>query len=196
MKDTVPPSPKAALPVLTFNDAIALHINDETVRATHVAPAHTDGDAIVVFERANVLHAGDLFFNGFYPFVDLSSGGSVNGVIKAVDQLLAIANDSTRIIPGHGPLATRADLLAYRKTLATIRDRVQVAVRNGRTLQQVLASKPSADFDEKWGKGFMKPDTFIGIVYESLRSENRGKNPRSRTDYRSWCGHCDLSRSE
>jgi len=135
----------------------------------HVPPAHTDGDAIVHFTRANTLHMGDTFFNGRYPFVDLSSGGSFEGMIRAVDAGLKYANDSTRIIPGHGALATRADLMSYRAVLVGIRDRVAALIQQGKTKEQVIAAKPSAQWDETWGSGFMKPDVFLGIVYDSMK---------------------------
>jgi cyclase len=164
-----PPSPRAALPVVTFTGSVAFHLGDETIHAVHVPPAHTDGDAIVHFTRANTLHMGDIFFNGRYPFVDLSSGGSFEGVIQAVDAGLKYANDSTKIIPGHGALATRADLVSYRTVLVGIRDRVAALIQQGKTKEQVIAAKPSAEWDATWGSGFMKPDVFLGIVYESMK---------------------------
>jgi len=164
-----PPSPKAALPVVTFTESVAFYLGDETIHAVHVPPAHTDGDAIVHFTRANTLHMGDTFFNGRYPFVDLSSGGSFEGMIRAVDAGLKYANDSTRIIPGHGALATRADLMSYRAVLVGIRDRVAALIQQGKTKEQVIAAKPSAQWDETWGSGFMKPDVFLGIVYDSMK---------------------------
>jgi cyclase len=164
-----PPSPKAALPVVTFTESAAFHLGEETIQAVHVPPAHTDGDAIVHFTRANTLHMGDTFFNGRYPFVDLSSGGSFEGVIRAVDAGLKYANDSTRIIPGHGALATRADLMSYRAVLVGIRDRVAALIQQGKTREQVIAAKPSAQWDATWGSGFMKPDVFLGIVYDSMK---------------------------
>jgi cyclase len=112
---------------------------------------------------------GDTFFNGRYPFVDLSSGGSFEGMIRAVDAGLKYANDSTKIIPGHGALATRADLMSYRAVLVGIRDRVAALIQQGKTKEQVIAAKPSAQWDETWGSGFMKPDVFLGIVYESMK---------------------------
>jgi glyoxylase-like metal-dependent hydrolase (beta-lactamase superfamily II) len=141
-----------------------------------VAPAHTDGDAVVHFRRANVLHMGDLFMTGLYPFVDLSSGGSFEGVIAAADRALAIADDRTRIIAGHGPVASRADLEAYRDMMVVVRDRVKPLVQAGRTAAQIAEARPLADLDERWGKGFMKPDVFLGIVVQSLTRD--GNRPR------------------
>ncbi len=162
-----PPSPARALPVVTFNDAVTLHLNGDDVEAFHVPPAHTDGDAIVHFRRAGVVHMGDLFFNGMYPFVDLSSGGSFEGFIAAADRALALG-EVTRIIPGHGPVGTRADLRAYRDMLVTVRDRVKPLVQAGKTPAEVLAARPTADLDAKWGQGFMKPEQFLEIVAQSL----------------------------
>jgi len=162
-----PPAPARALPVVTFNDAVTLHLNGDDVEAFHVPPAHTDGDAIVHFRRAGVVHMGDLFFNGMYPFVDLSSGGSFEGFIAAADRALALG-EGTRIIPGHGPVGTRADLRAYRDMLVTVRDRVKPLVQAGKTPAEVVAAHPLADLDAKWGNGFMKPEKFVEIVAQSL----------------------------
>src|SRR5690606_13686264 len=120
---TVPASPKAALPVITFNDEASLHLNGDTAHAIHVERAHTDGDSLVWFEKANVLHMGDIFFNQMYPLIDLSTGGGIHGVIAGGERGLALANEETRIIPGHGPLATKADLAAYVAMLKDVRDR-------------------------------------------------------------------------
>ena len=169
-----PPSPPAALPVITFSDTITFYMNDDTLHTFHVRNAHTDGDAIVVFRKANVVHMGDTYFNGFYPFIDVSTDGSLIGMIAAANQVLAMTNGSTRVIPGHGPLATRADLVRYRDMLATVRQRVGRLVAQRRTLQQVIAAKPLADLDEAWGKGFLKPEQFLTLVYSSL-SERRSR---------------------
>jgi cyclase len=161
-----PAAPPKALPVVTFADAVTFHLNGDEIRAFHVPPAHTDGDSVVHFVKANVIHAGDTFFNGFYPFIDLDTGGSVAGMIGAADRMLAIADDRTRIIPGHGPLGTKADLKAFRDMLATARDRVAALVKAGKTLEQVTAAAPTADLDAKWGQGFLKPAAFVSILYK------------------------------
>ncbi|MFN0182004.1 MAG: MBL fold metallo-hydrolase [Gemmatimonadales bacterium] len=163
----VPASPKAALPVVTFGERVNFHLNGETIHAIHVRNAHTDGDAVVHFQQANAMHLGDTFFNGMYPFIDLGSGGSIDGLIAAVTTVLGYANDQTKIIPGHGPLATKADLAAYRDVLVAAREKIRAAMV-GKTLAQVLAAKPTASWDAKWGAGFMKPDDFVSIVFESL----------------------------
>jgi cyclase len=166
--EKTPASPEKALPIVTFDSTATFHLNGDDVQAVHVPPAHTDGDSFVHFHKANVIHTGDLFFNGFYPYIDLSSGGSFEGMIGAADRMLAVADDKTKIIPGHGPLADRAALKDYRDMLAGIRDRVLPLVKAGKTLAQVQAAKPTAPYDDKWGKGFLKPDDFVGIVFASL----------------------------
>ncbi|HUL79597.1 MAG TPA: MBL fold metallo-hydrolase [Vicinamibacteria bacterium] len=163
-----PPSPEGALPVVTFTDAITLHWNGDEIRVYHVPPAHTDTDSIVHFVKADVVHMGDVFFNGSYPFIDASSGGRVDGVIEAADRALAGSGAATRFIPGHGPAGTRADLQAYRDTLKTLRDRIAKLKAEGKSRDQAIAAKPTADHDAKWGTGFMKGDTFTGIVYDTL----------------------------
>jgi len=165
---TVPKSPKDALPVVTFNDTVTFHLNGEEIHAFHVPPAHTDGDSVVHFRNADVVHTGDLFFNGLYPFIDVSSGGSVDGVIAAVEKILAMTGEGTKLIPGHGPLGTRADLIAYRDMLQSIRASVAALVAAGKNLEEVKAAGPTAAFDEKWGQGFLSPDNFLAIVYTSL----------------------------
>lgn len=168
-KSTVPASPKGALPVVTFAQSVTFHLGNETVHVVHVPPAHTDGDAIVHFTRANTIHMGDTYFNGRYPFIDLSSGGSFEGVIRAAEAGLQYSNDSTKVIPGHGALATRADLMRYRDVMAAVRDRVAALIKQGKTKEQVIAAKPTAEWDATWGTGFMKPDVFLGIVYDSMK---------------------------
>jgi len=164
----VPPSPAAALPVVTFSESLTLYLNGDSVRATHFRNAHTDGDVVVTFQHANVVHMGDIFFNQMYPLVDLSTGGSIDGIIAAVERMLATTNSTTKFIPGHGPLGGRADLVSYRNMAKTIRDRVARSISQKKTLDQIVASKPTADFDDKWGKGFLKPEMFVGILYQDL----------------------------
>ncbi len=170
---TTLPSPPAALPVVTFTDSVTFHLNGDDVIAFHVPPAHTDGDAIVWFRGANVAHMGDCFVNGSYPFIDLSGGGSVNGVIQAAERMLAKVDERTKIIPGHGPLGDKAALQAYRDMLVKVRDRVKKGIVAKRTKVQILAGKPTAEFDEKWGKGFLTGETFAGIVYDDLARKGR-----------------------
>ena len=171
-----PPSPAIALPLVTFAESVSFHVNGDDVDAVHVAPAHTDGDVVVFFRKANVIHGGDTLFNGMYPFVDLSSGGSVDGMIAAADRILAAADASTKIIPGHGPLATKADVKAYRDMLAASRDAVKPLVAAGKSLDEVKATKPTAAYDAKWGQGFIKPDLWASVLYASYG----GKEPAAK----------------
>jgi len=171
MNTKVPPSPKAALPVVTFADAVTLHLNGQTIRAVHVAPAHTDGDTLVRFEEANVVHMGDIYFSNGYPFIDLSSGGSALGMIAAVDRGLALGDATTRYIPGHGPVTGRAELRAYRAMLADIVGKVQAGIRAGQGIDAILASKPSAAYDAKWGGAFINPERFVRVVHASLTAK-------------------------
>jgi cyclase len=165
------PSPAGALPVITFTEAVTFHINGDDVSAIHVPHAHTDGDAIVRFQKANVVHMGDVYVTYGYPFIDLSSGGSVNGLLDAVDRILATINDSTKVIPGHGALSNRAGLTTYRGMVGTVRDRVQRLKADGKSLQDAIAARPTAEFDATWGNGFVKPDQFVEMVYTSLPKE-------------------------
>jgi glyoxylase-like metal-dependent hydrolase (beta-lactamase superfamily II) len=164
----VPASPSAALPVVTFGEEIAFHLNGHTLDVVHVAGAHTDGDSIVHVPSANVLHMGDAYFNGFYPFFDLSTGGSVEGMIAAMKLGLGLSDPETRIIPGHGALSNRSELEASVQMLTTVRDRVANAIAAGQSLDEVVASRPTADLDAEWGDGFLKPDRFVTFVYQSL----------------------------
>ncbi|HYC34953.1 MAG TPA: MBL fold metallo-hydrolase [Usitatibacter sp.] len=168
-KQNIPRSPKAALPVVTFNGAMSFHINGDELRAIHVPHAHTDGDTIVHFLKSDVIHMGDVYFNGYYPFIDSSSGGSIDGVIAACDKILAIASDATKIIPGHGPLSNRAELRAYRDMLSQVSSRVKQLLAQGRTNEQVAAAGVTREYDEKWGQGFIKPDRFAAMVADGLR---------------------------
>jgi cyclase len=165
---TVPPSPQAALPVITFSDALTFHCNGDEVRVMHVDPAHTDGDSFVHFPKGNVLHVGDVWFNNMYPFIDVNAGGSIDGMIRAADRALALANEKTKIIPGHGPLGSVVELREYRQMLATVRDRVRALVEQGKSRDEVIASKPTKDLDEKWAKAFAA-DAWIGIVYDGMK---------------------------
>ncbi|MEM8930389.1 MAG: MBL fold metallo-hydrolase [Acidobacteriota bacterium] len=167
---TVPPSPAAALPVITYDDAVTFHVNGQTLHAFHVPPAHTDGDSIVHFREANVVHMGDLFFNGMFPFVDTGSGGSVLGLIDAIETVLSMVDDDTQIIPGHGPLASKSDLAGYHAMLLQVRAAVEPLVRAGKSRDEVVAAAPLDPLDAEWGRGFMKRDVFTGIVYDSLSS--------------------------
>ncbi|HKA46432.1 MAG TPA: MBL fold metallo-hydrolase [Burkholderiales bacterium] len=166
LKQNNPPAPRAALPIVTFNDTATMHYNGDEVTAHKIPPAHTDGDVFVQFKKANVVHAGDVFAAYRYPFIDVESGGSVKGIIRAMDILLKMLDDNTKVIPGHGPLSTRKDVLEYRKMMTTVGGRVEKLVAAGKTLEQVVAAKPLREFDEEWGK-LRKTDAFVELVYYS-----------------------------
>ena len=173
LQRTTPASPAGALPVITFSDTVTFHINGDDVVAFHVANAHTDGDAFILWRKANVVHAGDVFFNGRFPFIDLSSGGSIDGMIAAIDILLTLGDENAKIIPGHGELSDRAAVREYGKMLKTVRDRVRQQKAAGRSLEQTLATHPTAEYDPRWGTGFIKPDQFVTMVYQSVSTTRR-----------------------
>ncbi len=164
-----PASPAAALPVITFAQEMTMHLNGEEIFAFHVPNAHTDGDTIVHFRKNNVIHMGDTFFNGFYPFIDTSSGGTPEGMIATADKVLALSDDKTRIIPGHGPLSNKAELKVFRDMLATVSARVKALVKEGKTLDEIVAAKPAAEFDERWGKGFIPAPRFLEMLVGGLK---------------------------
>ncbi len=170
--ERVPASPAGALPVVTFSENLTFHLNGDEIRVRHVEHAHTDGDSLVYWTRANVLHMGDVYFNGMLPFIDLESGGSVDGVIAAVTAALEMTNDRTRIIPGHGPVATRADLTAYRDMLRGLRDRVAEQIRAGRSLDQIKAMRLADPYGRpNW---FISADFMIETVHRSLTNPPGG----------------------
>lgn len=163
------PAPANALPSEVFADQHSLKLNGATIALKYYGPAHTDSDISVMFNEANVLHAGDTFWNGIYPFIDYSTGGSINGAIKASEANLALANNETIVISGHGkPVGTRADLQEWRDMLVTIRDNVAGLKRQGRTRDEIVAAKPSAAFDAKWGQFVIDPGFFTRLVYEGV----------------------------
>ena len=158
-------APKSALPVVTFNDTATFHINGDDVVAFHVAPAHTDGDVIVFFRAANVVHMGDVFLSAGFPFVDLSSGGSVNGIIAACDRVLPVIDAATKVIPGHGPLADRSRVKAYRDMLFVVRDRMRKEILARHTIDAVLASTITAEYDASWPGG---RERFLRLLFQEL----------------------------
>lgn len=170
MNRKVPPSPPGALPVVTFTSEVSLHLNGDTIHLMHLGPAHTDGDALVHFEKANVIHMGDAMMTISYPFVDTGSGGRYSGYILAADKALALANDQTVIIPGHGPLTNKAGLTAWRDMLVAIRAAVAKLVAEGKTLEQVIAAKPTAQWDAQWGQKFITAEQLLKVVYADVRA--------------------------
>jgi len=168
MNSTTPVWPKDSLPVVTFNDQVTLHLNGEAVTVTHVPRGHTDGDSIVHFPDSNVLHMGDIFFNGLYPYIDLDGGGSIQGMIAAVELGIGMANAETRIIPGHGPLSDLNGMREYYAFLTKARDNVQALIDQGMSLEQAIAAKPTAEWDETLGKVWIKPEQLVIFIYNSL----------------------------
>ena len=167
--DKIPPAAPEALPVITYHDGIKLHLNGDEVRVRHVKHAHTDGDSIVFWKNANILHMGDLFFHKVtLPFIDLNSGGNARGILAGAEQALTMVDDETKIIPGHGPVATRADLIAYRDMMKTVIAAVEKAQGEGKSLAAVQAMKPAAQWDVN-PDAFIKGDAFVEAVYKSLQ---------------------------
>jgi glyoxylase-like metal-dependent hydrolase (beta-lactamase superfamily II) len=166
MKKTIPASPAIALPVVTFNDDLTFFFNGDEIHVVHVSPAHTDGDAFIHFKKANVLHMGDTFLAG-YPIVDHNSGGTFEGYIAAADKGLSIADDATKIIPGHGPVMTKADLAAWREMLIKLRDEVAAMAAKKKSLDEIKAAKLTAEYDAKH-EGFVKPDMLVETIYNDL----------------------------
>ncbi|MFZ1087323.1 MAG: MBL fold metallo-hydrolase [Terracidiphilus sp.] len=164
----IPASPAGALPAVIFDDAMNLYHNGDTVDLVHFPPSHTDTDIYIHFHKADVLHLGDIWFNGIYPFIDEGTGGSIDGMIRVSNLALNMAGKDTKIIPGHGPLGTKADFQKYREMLMTVRDNVFALKKAGASEQEAVAKKPTAEFDAAWGKGFMNGDMFTGIVYRTL----------------------------
>ena len=162
------PAKKVALPVLTFSDNMHFHINNESVKAIHVPSAHTDGDSFIHFKKANVVHAGDIFFNGFYPFIDAAGGGSVKGMIKAADEILAISDSSSKIIPGHGPLSNKAELQGYRDMLATVYKRLLTLKNQGVSAEDAILQEPLKDLEKEWGDGMFTGERWISIIYPAI----------------------------
>ena len=164
-KASFPPSPAGAIPTLVFASDDKTKLNGATLVLRHYDPAHTDTDISIYFPEANVLHVGDTWFNGFYPFIDYSTGGSINGMIRATERNLAAATADTLIIPGHGPIGNKTQLTEFHDMLVGARDNVAKLKKEGKSLDETIAAKPTAAYDEKWGK---KPEAFIGYVYQGV----------------------------
>jgi cyclase len=163
-----PPSPADARPQQTFASSYKLEANGDALALQYFSPAHTDSDIYVHFEKANVIHMGDTFFNGMYPFIDPGTGGKINGMIAAADKALLLADNNTKIVPGHGALGNKAALTTSRDMLATARDRVQKLKSEGKSAQEAAATKPLADLDATWAKGMLSSDLFIQVIYLTL----------------------------
>jgi glyoxylase-like metal-dependent hydrolase (beta-lactamase superfamily II) len=165
---TFPPAPPGAIPSVVFEDEHRLQHNDTNIRLKHYGPAHTDSDVSVLFEEADVLHVGDTWWNGIYPFIDYSTNGSIDGMIRATEQNLRAISDETIVIPGHGPLGNKAGLMEFRDMLVTIRDKVATLKKQKRTLSEALAAKPTAAYDAKYGQFLITPAFFTALVYSGV----------------------------
>lgn len=163
-----PPAPTDALPTILFNTTKKIADEKNTVLLTHYEPAHTDTDLSVYFQEADVLHTGDTWFNGFYPFIDYSTGGSIDGMIAATKKNLATGTAETIVIPGHGPVGNKTQLASCLAMLTGTRAAVAELKKQGKTLDETVAAKPTAAYDDPWGKGFMNPQTFVGLVYQGV----------------------------
>ena len=160
-----------ALPKITFSDDLRFALNDNYIHAFHLPFAHTDGDTVIHFTKQNVIHTGDLFFNGFYPFIDTGVGGSVDGMIKAIDRILPLCNQDTLIIPGHGPLAKKSELVTFQEMLKTVDNRVKESIAKNITLEQMITTNILADIDQTWGDGFLTSEQFLNIAYLGIANQ-------------------------
>jgi len=160
--------PPQALPRVTYASSMTLRQGSQRLTLVNYGPAHTDGDSVIYIAPANVAVVGDIFSNHFYPIIDLASGGSIDGMIYSLDRILAQTDDQTKIVPGHGPVATRADLQDYRDMLVQVRQRIKVLIAAGKTIDEAVAAAPTKDFDAKWGGGYVPPDVFTKMVFSSL----------------------------
>jgi glyoxylase-like metal-dependent hydrolase (beta-lactamase superfamily II) len=162
------PSPENALPQRTFKESYQMNFSGEHVSLGHLAPAHTDSDIYIHFQKANVLHMGDVFFNGIYSYIDKETNGSIGGMIAGTTKMLAMVDNDTKIVPGHGPLGNKSDLRMFRDMLVTVRARVQKLKSSGKSLEAAVAAKPLSDLDPVWGKGVLNGDAFVHVVYTTL----------------------------
>jgi glyoxylase-like metal-dependent hydrolase (beta-lactamase superfamily II) len=165
---TFAPAPPGALPAEVFEDERTLELNGATIALKHYAPAHTDSDISVHFTGADVLHVADTFWNGYYPFIDYSTGGSIDGMIRATEENLAKVTDKMIVIPGHGAVGDKTQLAFYRDLLVGTREKVAALKKQGKSLDEIVATKPTANTDAKWGNGFRSPKDFIGDVFQGV----------------------------
>jgi glyoxylase-like metal-dependent hydrolase (beta-lactamase superfamily II) len=165
---TFPPAPAGAIPTTIFSDEHRVHHNDTNIALKYYSPAHTDSDISVVFEEGDVIHVGDTLWNGIYPFIDYSTGGNIDGMIRATERNLSVITDKTIVIPGHGPVAKRADVIEFRDMLTTIRANVAALKKQGKSLDETIAAKPTATYDAKWGQFLITPAFFTTLVYSGV----------------------------
>ena len=170
-KRKIPPSPKAALPIVTFSKDINFYINEEEIKVLHIQNAHTDGDGVIYFKNSNVLHMGDIYFAERYPFIDLSSGGSITGVIRGVEFVLSFIDENTVVIPGHGNLSNKEELSEYLDMLKSAKLETEDLIKKGKSFQEIVDSDVLKEFDPRYGQGFLKRDKFLSIVYDSLSNK-------------------------
>src|SRR6267143_534291 len=165
---TFPPAPAGAIPTTVFDDEHRLHLNETGIVLKHYAPAHTDSDISVIFEEADIIEVGDTWWNGFYPFIDYSTGGNIDGMIHATERNLSVVTDKTIIIPGNGPVGNKAGLTEYHDMLVAIRNNVAELKKQGKSLSETISAKPTAAYDTKWGQFLMTPAIFTGLVYSGV----------------------------
>jgi glyoxylase-like metal-dependent hydrolase (beta-lactamase superfamily II) len=168
-----PPRDKDAWPIITLTDRVSFHLNDEDIDLLHFSNGHTDGDVIVHFKKANVFHTGDIFVRYGYPYIDVSRGGGINGFIAYLDKLLPVMDENSKVIPGHGELATKADVKVFRDKLADLRDQVAAALKKGKKVEDIPALGISDKYDAEWGKGFLKGKDYILFIAEDLKGGSR-----------------------
>lgn len=169
-ENEVEPFPGDALPIVTFSDEVTFYYNNEEIYVRHFAHAHTDGDAVVYFLTSNVVHMGDIYFAGTFPFFDISSGGSIVGLISAIEKILPTVNDSTKIIPGHGELSNKSELAEQLIMLKAVTAKIMSLLEGGKSEEEILSSDSASEFADKWGNGFVKADQFVKMVYQSLKN--------------------------
>jgi glyoxylase-like metal-dependent hydrolase (beta-lactamase superfamily II) len=165
---TFPPAPKGALPTKVFEKDLKLHLNGTTLALDHYPPAHTDSDIFIEFTGADIIHVADTFWNGYFPFIDYSTGGSIDGMIRAAEANIARVSDKTIVIPGHGPIGNKSQLIEFRDMLVSVREKVSALKKGGRSLDEVLAAKPTGDYDAKWGGFVIDGKNFTGLVYQGV----------------------------
>ena len=163
----IPASSAGGLPIVTFTKSVSFYVNGETIEVLKAPSAHTDGDSIVRFMNADVLHVGDIYRNG-YPYIDIAAGGSLDGTIKATDFILSLMGPRTKVISGHSPVATRREVQAFKSMLEAVKDRIQRLIKQGKPIDEILTTKPLADLDVLWGGGFIKADLFLKMVHADL----------------------------
>lgn len=166
-----PAMENAGLPVITFDNSLTFHLNDNEIDISHINNAHTDGDCFVHFRDANVIHTGDIYFAGMYPFIDTHSGGSTEGTLNALERILTLSDNNTVIIPGHGPVSDKVGLMAYSNMLRTVSSRMRKMIAEQSSLEQILAAEPTKDFDDKYGNGTIKNAAFVEMLYKDMTTE-------------------------